>query len=273
MEAENFMSVSPNFSGSVSQHYEKYLGPMFFEPYAIEISKRVESFSVPYAVELACGTGRVTRHLREVIPVSSKLVASDISGDMLAVAKEKLKGLNIDWQMIDAQQLPFDDKSIDLVVCCFGFMFVPDKPKAFAEAYRVLRPGGMLLFSTWDKLEYNGASHVYRKIVKGYLEADLPESFNIPFSMNDQDAMKEILQGAGFSKIAMEQVEKKSVCQTAKEAAYGLARGGSLYNEIMKRNPAWIGEIVGKVEKELSEKFGAVPMIAPMRAIISQAWK
>jgi ubiquinone/menaquinone biosynthesis C-methylase UbiE len=273
MDTENIMSASPNFFGSIPQHYEQYLGPMFFEPYAVEISKLIDPSSVLLALEIGSGTGRVTRLLREVIPASSRLVASDISEDMLAVAKEKLKARDIDWQIIDAQQLPFDDKSIDLVVCCFCYMFVPDKTKAFAEAYRVLRPGGMLLFSTWDKLEYNAASHIYRKIVKEYLENDLPESYSMPFSMNDPVIIKEILEQAGFLKITIERVEKESVCQTAKEAAYGLARGGALYNEIMKRNPAWVEEIIARVEKELSEKFGTAPMIAPMRAMISQAWK
>src|SRR5687767_10603564 len=178
MDNKNIPSAAPNFSGSIPGHYEQYLGPMFFEPYAIEISKRVDPSSVQGALEICCGTGRVTRHLRQVIPSATKLIASDISQDMLTVAKEKLKELNIDWQIIDAQQLPFADSDVDLVVCSFGYMFVPDKPKAFAEAYRVLRPGGMLIFSTWDKLELNAASYTYRKVVNDFLKESLPESYN-----------------------------------------------------------------------------------------------
>jgi ubiquinone/menaquinone biosynthesis C-methylase UbiE len=192
---------------------------------------------------------------------------------MLSVAKEKLRNFDIDWQIIDAQQLPFSDNSIDLLVCCFGYMFVPDKPKAFAEAYRVLRQGGMLIFSTWDKLELNATSHAYRTAAKKYLQDPLPEFYNLPFSMNDETVIRSILQNAGFSKIIIESVNKVSVSQTAKEAVNGLARGGTIYNEIMKLNPAWIEEIKATVEKELAEKFGVAPMIAPMSAVISQAWK
>ena len=262
-----------SFSGSIPKHYEQYTGPMFFEPYAIEVCKRIDFPSIQFALELASGTGRVTRHLREHIPVTSKLVASDISPDMLAVAKEKLKTFDIDWRIIDAQQLPFADNSINLLVCCFGYMFVADKSKAFAEAYRVLRPGGMLLFATWDKLELNGASHVYRKAAKKYLQDPLPESYNLPFSMNDESLIKSMLQGTGFSRISIERVSKVALCQTAKEAAEGMVQGGTIYNEIMKRNPAWVEEIKLTVEKELAEKFGAAPMVAPMSAIISQATK
>jgi SAM-dependent methyltransferase len=262
-----------DFSGEIAIHYEECLGPMFFEPYAIEVSRRIEPSSVSLALEIAAGTGRVTRHLRERISPSAKLIASDISQDMLAVAKEKLSDFDIDWQIIDAQQLPFRENSIDLVVCCFGFMFVPDKPKAFAEAYRVLRPGGMLLVTTWDILEHNAASYISRTTAKKYLEDPLPESYNLAFSMNDEEIMRSLLVSAGFSKISIEKVELDSVCPSAKEAAIGLVQGGLIFKEIKKRNQALIDEIKITVEKELSEKFGAAPMIAPMSAVISQAWK
>jgi len=267
-------ALSIDFSGDTAAHYDQFFGPLFFEPYAIEVVKRMDTTSVSILLEIAAGTGRVTRHIREHIPASAKLIASDISEDMLSVAKKKLNHLNIEWQNIDAQQLPFTDNSIDVVVCCFGYMFVPDKPKAFAEAYRVLRPGGTFLFTTWDKLEQNAASYIARSIAKEYLEEPLPASYNLATSMSDETVIEQLLQKAGFSKITIEKVKQFSVSPSAKEAAYGLVEGGGLiYKEIKSRNPAWIAEIKIKVEKELAEKFGAAPMSAPISAVISQAWK
>lgn len=254
-------------------HYDHFLGPLFFEPYAIEVAKRIDPSPVSIALEIAAGTGRVTRHIRERIAASAKLIASDISGEMLAEAKKKLSHLDIDWQNIDAQQLPFTDNSIDLVVCCFGYMFVPDKPKAFAEAYRVLRPGGVFLFTTWDKLEHNAASYASRSLAEKYLKGPLPGSYNLAVSMSDEDVIRPLLEEAGFSKIFIEKVKQFSVCPTGKEAATGLVEGGFIFKEIRQSNPEWIDEIKTKLEKELSEKFGAAPMIAPMSAVISQAWK
>jgi len=267
-------NASPyTFSGDIPRHYDRYSGPLFFEPYAIEVANRIDVNDVHMALELASGTGRVTNHLRRVLAPSAKLIASDVSADMLNVAKEKLKDANIDWRTIDAQDLRFADNSLDLIVCCFGYMFVPDQPRAFAEAFRVLRPGGMFLFTTWDKLETAEAANVYRKIVKQYLTDPLPKSYGLPFSMYDENAIKELLQHAGFHKMAIEKVIKESISPSAEEAAEGLTKGGSIYNEIMSRNPAWVDEIKMKVQKELSEKFGDSPMKAKVSALVCQAWK
>lgn len=269
----NDSSAATSSYDNMAAYYDQFLGPLYFEPYALEVGKRIKPLPVSLVLEIAAGTGRVTRHIREHIPFSAKLIASDINEEMLAEAKKKLGNLDVDWQYIDAQQLPFDDNTIDLVICCFGYMFVPDRPKAFAEAYRVLKPGGIFLFTTWDKLEHNAASATSTAIAAKYLEGPLPESSSIPTSMSDEDIIRPLAEDAGFSKIVIEKVHRNLVCPTAKEAAQGFVYGGTLYNDIQKRNPAVMDEIKIKLEKELAEKFGAAPMTAPMSAVFSQAWK
>lgn len=262
-----------DFPGEGAFHYDHFLGPLFFEPYAVEVAKRIDPSQVALALEIAAGTGRVTRHIRARIATSAKLIASDISEDMLAEAKKKLGHLSIDWQNIDAQQLPFSDNSIDLVVCCFGYMFVPDKKKAFAEAYRVLRPGGVLLFTTWDKLEYNALSYTSRSLAEKYLKRPLPGSYNLAVSMSEEAVIRPLLENARFSRIFIEKTEQFSVCRAAGEAAAGLVGGGFVFKEIRQDHPEWMDEIKIKLENELSKKFGAAPMVAPMSALIIQARK
>jgi ubiquinone/menaquinone biosynthesis C-methylase UbiE len=88
MDTKNITGTTyPKFSDSIPRHYDQYLGPMFFEPYAIDIAKRINPSSIQLAFELGCGTGRATYHLYKNLPVTAKLVASDVSEDMLALAR------------------------------------------------------------------------------------------------------------------------------------------------------------------------------------------
>ena len=266
-------TFSDDTAAQTAAHYDQFFGPLYFEPYAIEVAKRIDPTGVAVVLEIAAGTGRVTRHIRERISPKARLIASDISEEMLAVAKKKLSHLDIDWQHIDAQQLPFSDNSFDLVICCFGYMFVADKPKAFAEAYRVLRQGGHFIFTTWDKLENNPASFTSQCMAKQYLEEPLPASYDLPTSMSDEMVIRSLLQDAGFSKQSVEKVKLVSAVPSAREAALGFVQVGSVYDEVRKRKPDSIDEIKSRLEEELADQFGDAPMIVPISALISQAWK
>ena len=127
--------------------------------------------------------------------------------------------------------------------------------------------------STWDKLESNAPSNAYRKIVKKYIQDPLPKIYQLPYSFYDHDEIRKYLIDAGFENISIDSIEKMAVCETAREAAVGLSYGGSLYNEIMSRNPAWVEEICTTLEIELREKYGNAPMRAPMSAVVCSAFK
>lgn len=272
MSENKSVTNSIRYSAAAAQHYEKYSGPVFFEPYAVEVANRIDSSSVKVALEIACGTGRVTRHLRSVITPEAKLIATDLSPDMLQVAKEELSGLPIEWQVADAQELAFENHSIDCIVCCFGYMFVPEKIKAFKEAFRVLRQGGTLLFTTWDRLELNGATHIHRQVIKKFL-GELPDSYKTAFSMNNEDEINSWLTQAGFTEIKIERVDKTAVSQSAKQVAEGLTFGGSIFDDIFKQNPDWLPQIQSEIENLLIEKYGNAPMKSPMRSLFSSAKK
>lgn len=268
----NISDCNSCFSGFIPEIYDRYAVPIYFEPYAADLVGRIEPSAVKSVLEIACGTGVVTSHLRKAMMPESILVATDVSNDMLEYARKKLHREKIEWMIADAAQLPFEDKSFDLIVCEFGYMFVPDKPKAFREAYRVLRPGGSLLFNTWDKLELNETSRIGRQLFIEFF-GELPPESLLPFSMNDHNEIRALLTAAGFIDLKIETVSKKAIANSAMDAAISAAKGGLMYNEIMKRNPAALPEFLQALFKEFSASFGEAPMIAPMRAVVSNGWR
>src|SRR5438132_1761728 len=149
------MSSNTVFTNSIAENYEKYMGPIFFEPYAKDTVNRLSSGKVNSILEIACGTGQVTRLLRERFP-DAKIIATDLNPGMLELAKKIVKPEDkIEWLAADAQELPFGENTFDAVICQFGLMFVPNKQKAVNEAYRVLKPDARFIFNTWDRIEKN----------------------------------------------------------------------------------------------------------------------
>ncbi|HEX6742348.1 MAG TPA: class I SAM-dependent methyltransferase, partial [Sphingomicrobium sp.] len=129
------------FTGNVPSNYDRLMVPLIFRPYAEELAGRARAFGPSRVLETAAGTGVVTQALSEALP-DAEIVATDLNQPMLDVAAQRVRSSKIRWLAADAQDLPFDEGSFDLVVCQFGAMFFPDKVRGHAEARRVLRPGG-----------------------------------------------------------------------------------------------------------------------------------
>ena len=154
------MSASDKvFAGSVPEIYETYLVPLIFTQYAADVVARLKSRSVSKLLEIAAGTGAVTRAMASGLPASVSIVATDLSQGMLDQAAARGTSRPVEWRQADAMSLPFEDGSFDAVVCQFGVMFFPDRSKAYAEIRRVLKPGGVFIFNVWDRLEI-GRAHV-----------------------------------------------------------------------------------------------------------------
>ena len=147
--------VDTVFAGSIPSLYDRYLGPLIFEPYAQDLANRLSALNAGRVLETAAGTGIVTRALMRSLPTSVSVVATDLNQPMLDHAAEQVSSSRVSWQKADAQALPFPDGAFDAVVCQFGVMFFPDKQKAYREARRVLKPGGRFIFNVWDKIEHN----------------------------------------------------------------------------------------------------------------------
>lgn len=266
------MDKTAAFAGSVPSNYEQFLGPFLFEPYALELVSRLQEKKYSDILEIACGTGRVTSHLAKSVKHDA-LTATDLNPDMITVAKEKVKDGTIKWMPADAMQLPFEDGSFDLVVIQFGIMFFPDKEKGLKEAYRVLRHGGKLIYSTWNKVETVKAIHEGRVVIESYFGGDPPKFYSVPFSMYDERDLITITRRAGFKNITTTLVKKEGVSNSASDLAKGIVEGNPIYMAILERDASLVNTIKDHVQKVLTEKFSAKDLRSPLEAWMVEAVK
>jgi len=252
--------------------YDRHLGPALFDPYAIDLAQLIATECTQGSVlELACGTGLVTRQLRTHLKPSVALTASDINPGMLTYAQNKLGGVQgITWKQADIADLPFPNASFNSAVCQFGLMFVSDKDRAFREMRRVLVKDGLLALSVWDRMEHNPYSMIVHETVAGFFPDNPPQFFKAPFSFADVDILRSLLMANGFDQIEIRSVPKECYSSTARSLAIGMIEGAPILAEIQERGSS-PGPIVDAVTQALARIGGNVPFRSTMQAIVVTA--
>lgn len=262
--------IKTAFSGNVPANYHQRLVPLIFADYAKDLARRVRVRPGSKLLETACGTGVVTRELRNRLPESVGIVATDLSEPMLAAAREQLPEAVV-LQQADAMALPFDDETFAAVVCQFGAMFFPDKVMGFAEALRVLEPGGQLLFSTWDRFELNPLPGIAGEVSRQFMPQNTPPFMAAPFSYHDPQVIREELSLAGFENTQIEMLLGTARAASAKKAALAMVLGSPLGLELAQLGKQQ--ECLDAIEQAVIRHFGDGAIAAPMQALLVTASK
>ena len=266
-------STSLNFGGKISKNYEDYLGPFLFEPFAADFVGRLNFSGVKRMVELAAGSGRLTKHIAEVLPENVGFIATDLNPDMINVAKTKVNSNRVAWMPADMMNLPFETGEFELVVCQFGVMLVPDHLKALSEIFRILKPGGKAIFSTWTDLNYNTVWLRGDQILESFFGEKRIGLNSGPFSMGNQTMVQEMLEITGFSNTKITVVECIGEIESAEKAAYGFIHGLPIGTFIQNNAPELLAKIREKLEDKLRTDLGEYPLKAPQKAMVIEASK
>jgi SAM-dependent methyltransferase len=258
------------FAGSVPALYEAHLVPLIFEPYANDLARRVALRPASRVLEVAAGTGVATRRLAAMLPASVSIVATDLNQPMLDLAATVGTPRPVQWRQADAMQLPFENGAFDAVVCQFGAMFFPNKAQAYAEARRVLRPGGVFIFNVWDRIEENEFAEVVTTALEGVFPEDPPRFLaRTPHGYHDPAAIERDLRGGGFRNAPqIEQVAARSRAASPRHPAVAYCQGTPLRNEIEARDASRLAEATDIAEQAISRRFGSGPVDGKIQAYV-----
>jgi ubiquinone/menaquinone biosynthesis C-methylase UbiE len=257
------------FAGSVPARYDRYLGPLLFEPYAEIAAQRAKALAPKRVLEVAAGTGILTAALQRALP-DAEIVATDLNPAMLEIAATRVQDGSVRFQPANALDLPFADGEFDLVICQFGVMFYPDKVAGNAEARRVLRDGGTYVAVIWDRLDRNPVSHAMAEMLAEEFPEDPPRFLErAPFSYANPAQIERDLRAAGFDQVTVEAIEARSRVD-AKSAAYGMCCGSPMTAEIEERGVTAIDRAVEACERALLPFDGQE---TPMSALLATATK
>jgi len=246
------------FAGSVPKIYETYLVPLIFQPYATDLARRLAQRPVKQVLEIAAGTGVVTRALSSALADAS-IVATDLNQAMLDQAMALGTQRPVEWREADAMQLLFPDGSFDAVVCQFGVMFFPDKAKAFAEARRVLRPKGIFLFNVWDRISENEFADTVTAGLEWLFPKDPPRFLaRTPHGYHHLPTVERDLGRGGFTALAdITTVSARSRANSPRDPAIAYCQGTPLRNEIEARGLGRLGEATDVAAAAMAKRFGS----------------
>jgi SAM-dependent methyltransferase len=247
------------FAGRIPELYETYLVPLIFEPYAADLAKRVAARPITSVLEVAAGTGVATRAMAASLPESTSLMATDLNQPMLDYAASRPIGRAVQWRQADAMALPFPDGMFDVVVCQFGVMFFPDRPKAYAEVRRVLKPGGTFLFNAWDRIEENEFADTVTAAMQTLFPADPPMFLaRTPHGYHDPATIRRDLSIGGFDATAeIHCISARSRAASPRDPAIAYCQGTPLRNEIEARDASALATATDVAAKAIEARFGA----------------
>lgn len=194
---------------TAAENYQRFFVPSIGGPVADDFLEVADLQPGERVLDVACGTGVVTRLATERVGAAGSVAGLDVNPGMLAVARsETPAGISIEWHEASAESMPLRDESFDVVLCQMGLQFVLNKLAALREMRRVLKTGGR--------------AHVCMPGPKPPLFAIMTDALarhlspkaasfgDLVFSMHDVDELSAIMRSAGFREVDV-QAKRKSL--------------------------------------------------------------
>lgn len=195
---------------SVAKAYDSLLVPSLFTPWAMHLIQAHEPWTHKHVLDVACGTGAVTKELARSVGPAGKVFALDINRQMLDIARSACAEWAHLLEFIEgaAESMAIPDNTLDTVVCQQGFQFFPDKAAAATEIYRVLKPGGNAMISTWCPVAECEIFGALCESLEEIQEDALSQLMRVPFDFMPAQDLQAAFQQAGYLDIQVSKQKK-----------------------------------------------------------------
>lgn len=207
---------STNYGGDAAGNYQKFFVPSIGSPVAKDLLAVADLKPGESVLDVACGTGVVTRLAAEFVGSPGKVTGLDLNPGMLAVARSTTPSdRSIEWIEGNAEALPLADGAYDVVLCQMGLQFIPNKLAALREMHRVLAPGGRVhvnLPGPRPRLFAIMADGIAR-----HINQDGAAFVDLVFSMHDAGELRDLFESSGFRNIEIEATRKRLTVPSPRE--------------------------------------------------------
>ncbi len=261
------MADDASWVETMPEFYDRFLGAAIFAPFAEHLAKLAATYSPRSVLELAAGSGVLTAQLVRALP-AAQITATDLNPAMVAWAGHRVLGPS--WLTADAQSLVFPDASFDMVVCQFGVMFFPDKEGAFGQAARVLRPGGVYLFTVWDTVERSPFTAALVAALADVFPDDPPDFVvRVPHGYHEPDEIRRNVVAGGLEVESIERLVLRGTSPSAHALAQGFCLGTPLRFALEDRGD--IEQLTDAVGKHMAKRLGAGRVESELSALVVSA--
>ncbi len=225
-----------------------------------------------HVLDVACGTGALTRRAAESVGSCGRVVGLDISSEMLAVARRTVSpsasAAPIEWNESNAAVIPFDRETFDVVFCQFGLMDFPDRAAALKEMRRVLKLNGRLVVTVWGSISKCPSHAAMKASWARHFGADVAVIFDSPFILGNPDMLGSLVHDAGFSDICIQMATGTMRFPSAEDLVRSY---GALFDTRTDENTRLA--IIREVSVALQSYVGIEGLVCPVEAIFASARK
>ena len=249
--------------------YESQKVVAIFRPLALATVRAIGIDPGDQVIDVACGTGIISRVLEQHHPDLARIVGVDLNPSMIAKSKSLTGGSRIEWFQSDVAALPFKNHSFSLAICQQGLQYFPQKETALSEIRRVVEPGGRLALTVWS-----GASPLFVAIanaLRTHINEDVARRSLTPFIFNDQAHISSLVRAAGFSKVAVTRIVVDREVGPASHSIPREIASNPIASEVESEGSQVMKSIVESVDASLADFRVGDGFIVPQESFLFTA--